>query len=506
MVQSLKVILWGEEIGRLAWDARRRLSYFMYNPTFLKKGLNISPLVAPVDGVRGLTPIWGEEAKIYQKLPAFVADSLPDAWGNQLFDLWRQQNHLSNADITPLDKLSFIGKRGMGALEFVPEVSRERRVEKIDIKSLASLAERIFTERENARILPEESITMQSLLTVGTSAGGRQPKAIVAINRKNGEVRSGQISGLEDFDYCLIKFGNSQYCSAELEMTYYKLATMAGINMMPSELYQVDGNNHFMTKRFDRKDGKKVHTQTLAAINPDADSYEQLIAICRKLHLPETDCYEVFRRMVFNVLANNTDDHNKNFSFIMNEDGTWRLAPAYDITYIFDSGGFLPNEDHCMYIRAKLRGITRDDVIQLAKDNGIRRPDAIIRDIVKAIKQFRVVATKYGVAEQWIGRIETTIAEHLKSWGELEAITCSTGEFVINGHTVKNIRMEQAYKGNFHLLAEIDGQERKFVIGKNKEEFSLIESIGIANLSSDQLNLKSATIIQYTIKGRFMSR
>ena len=487
MVQSLKVILWGEEIGRLAWDARRRLSYFMYNPAFLKKGLNISPLTAPVDGVRGLTPIWGEEAKIYQKLPAFVADSLPDAWGNQLFDLWRQQNHLSNADITPLDKLSFIGKRGMGALEFVPEVSRERRVEKIDIKSLASLAERIFTERENARILPEESITMQSLLTVGTSAGGRQPKAIVAINRKNGDVRSGQISGLEDFDYCLIKFGNSQYCSAELEMTYYKLATMAGINMMPSELYQVDGNNHFMTKRFDRKDGKKVHTQTLAAINPDADSYEQLIAICRKLHLPETECYEVFRRMVFNVLANNTDDHNKNFSFIMNEDGTWRLAPAYDITYIFDSGGFLPNEDHCMYIRAKLRGITRDDVIQLAKDNGIRRPDAIIRDIVKAIKQFRVVATKYGVAEQWIGRIETTIAEHLKSWGELEAITCSTGEFVINGHTVKNIRMEQAYKGNFHLLAEIDGQERKFVIGKNKEEFSLIESVGIANLSSDQL-------------------
>ena len=317
MVQSLKVILWGEEIGRLAWDNKRRMSYFIYNPAFLKKGLNIAPWVAPVDGVRGLTPIWGEEAKIYQKLPAFVADSLPDAWGNQLFDLWRQQNHLSNADITPLDKLSFIGKRGMGALEFLPEISRERKAEKIDIKSLANLAERIFTERENARILPEESITMQSLLTVGTSAGGRQPKAIIAINRKNGEVRSGQISGLEDFDYFLIKFGNSQYCSAELEMTYYELATMAGINMMPSELYHIDGNNHFMTKRFDRKDGKKIHTQTLAAISPDTDSYEQLIVVCRKLHLPEAECYEVFRRMVFNVLANNTDDHNKNFSFVM---------------------------------------------------------------------------------------------------------------------------------------------------------------------------------------------
>ena len=480
-------MLWGEEIGRLAWDAKRRLSYFTYNPAFLKKGLNISPLAAPADGVRGLMPIWGEDAKIYQKLPAFVADSLPDAWGNQLFDLWRQQNHLSNADITPLDKLSFIGKRGMGALEFLPEVSRERKTEKIDIKSLATLAERIFTERENARILPEESITMQSLLTVGTSAGGRQPKAIVAINRKNGEIRSGQISGLDDFDYCLIKFGNSQYSSAELEMVYYELAAMAGINMMPSELYQVDGNNHFMTRRFDRKDGKKVHIQTLAAISPEADSYEQLIAVCRKLHLPETDCSEVFRRMVFNILANNTDDHNKNFSFVMSEDGFWRLSPAYDITYIFDNGGFLPNEDHCMYIRAKLRNITRDDVIQFAKDNGIRRPDAVIREVASSLKQFRTVALKYGVSEQWIGRVENTIVDHLKSWGELEETAPAICEFVINGHIVKNIRMEQAFKGNFHLLAEIDGHERKYVIGKSKEEFSLIESIGIANLSSEQL-------------------
>lgn len=160
MVQTLKVILWGEEIGRLAWDARRRLSYFMYHPAFLKKGLNIAPLVAPTDGVRRLMPIWGEDAKIYQNLPAFVADSLPDAWGNQLFDLWRQQEHLSHADITPLDKLSFIGRRGMGALEFLPKVSRERKTEKMDIRSLVNLAERIFIERENARILPEESIAM----------------------------------------------------------------------------------------------------------------------------------------------------------------------------------------------------------------------------------------------------------------------------------------------------------------------------------------------------------
>ena len=492
MTKTLKVILWGEEIGRLAWDEHRHLSYFIYNPDFIKKGLNISPLVAPIDGVRALAPVWGEDAKVYQKLPAFVADSLPDAWGNQLFDLWRLQNHLSNADITPLDKLSFIGKRGMGALEFEPELSRERRTTKIDMKSLADLAARIYTERENARILPDESITMQSLLTVGTSAGGRQPKAIIAINRKNGEIRSGQISGLKDYDYYLLKFGNTQYSSAELEMTYYELASKACIRMMPSELYQVDGNNHFITKRFDRDGERKVYTQTLAAISPDADSYEQLITVCRKLHLPDADCQEVFRRMVFNILANNTDDHNKNFSFIMSEDGTWRLSPAYDMTYIIDTGGFLPNEDHCMYIRAKLRNITRDDVIKFARDNGIRRPDAIIRDVVNSLKQFRTIAVKYGVSVEWTGRVESTIINHLKAWGEWQE-KINTPELVINGHSVSNIRIEQTYKGNFHLLATIDGKERKYVIGKNRDAFSLIEKTGIANLTTEQLKAMAET-------------
>ena len=433
-----------------------------------------------------MLPVWGEDAKIYQKLPAFVADSLPDAWGNQLFDLWRQEQKLPNSEINPLDKLSFIGRRGMGALEFIPEANRERRAGKIDVKSLADLAERIFVERENARILPEESITMQSLLTVGTSAGGRQPKAIIAINKETGEIRSGQIAGLEGHDYYLLKFGNSEYCSAELEMTYYRLATLAGINMMPSELYRVDANNHFLTKRFDRDGEKKIHTQTLAAIYPEAESYEQLITVCRKLYLPEADCQEVFRRMVFNILSNNTDDHNKNFSFIMKEDGAWRLAPAYDITYIIDKGGYLPNKDHCMYIRAKLHDISRSDVIEFARDNGIRRPDAIIRDVVSSLKQFRTIAKDNGVSESWIGRVESTIVEHLKAWGEWEHEAVDVA-IDINGHIISNMHVEQTYKGNYHLLANIDGTERKFVISKNKKEFATIEQIGLANLTTDQL-------------------
>lgn len=478
--------MWGEEVGRLAWDERRRLSYFIYNPEFVKKGLNISPLMAPVDGMRAMMPVWGEEAKIYQKLPAFLADSLPDAWGNQLFDLWRQQNHLSNADITPLDKLSFIGKRGMGALEFQPEMTHERKPEKIDLRSLAELAERIYTERENACIKPEESISMQSLLTVGTSAGGRQPKAIIAINRESGEIRSGQIAGLKGYDYYLLKFGNSKDSSAELELTYYELATKAGIRMMPSALYPVDGTNHFITKRFDREGDKKLHTQTLAAMSPEANSYEQLMSVCRKLRLPESDCQEVFRRMVFNILANNTDDHNKNFSFIMGDDGSWRLSPAYDITYILDNGGYLPSEYHCLYVRAKLSKITRDDLIRFALDNAIRRPDSIIRDVVGSLRQFREVALKNGVSKELTGRVEATIIDHLKFWGEWSEDT-QASEWVINGHAVADIRLEQQFKGNFCLRATIDGRELKYIIRKGTPDHDMLTRTGLANLSESML-------------------
>ncbi len=486
MIKALKVILWGEEVGRLAWDERRKLSYFMYNDEFVKKGLNISPLVAPIDMVRTLMPVWGEDAKIYQKLPSFVADSLPDAWGNQLFDLWRQQNRLANAEITPLDKLSFIGKRGMGALEYQPELSHVRKPEKVDMKSLADLAARIYDERENVKILPEESITMQSLLTVGTSAGGRQPKAIIAINKESGEIRSGQIGGLKEYDYYLLKFGDSQYSSAELEMTYYEMATIAGISMAHSELYSVEGKNHFITKRFDREGAEKKHTQTLAAMYPDANSYEHIIEVCRKLHMPETDCQEVFRRMVFNILANNTDDHNKNFSFIMQKDGSWRLSPAYDITYVWDNGGFLPSEHHCLYIRAKLSGITRNDVIQFAHDNGIRRPDAIIQQVADALSQYRPIAVRNGVSNELIGRVEKTIIDHLRAWGLKEPQETEVFYDKV-GRKIENFRIEQQFKGNYLLQAIVDGKNWRYIIRKGTPEHEQLTEMGIANVTGERL-------------------
>ena len=402
----------------------------MYNPAFLKGALDIAPLAASIHHPLSTRAIFGEAERIYQKLPSFIADSLPDAWGNQLFEQWRKDNHLTERSVTPLEKLAFIGKRGMGALEFVPEVERGTVVGNVDIKALADLAEKIATERENVKILPDESLTLQSLIAVGTSAGGRQPKGIIAIDRKTGEIRSGQIGVEPDLDYYILKFGDKTRCSAELEQTYYEMAVAAGINMMESRLLKVDGINHFLTKRFDRNETGKLHTQTLAAMDPEADTYEKLFAVCRRLHLPEVDCQELYRRLVFNILANNTDDHHKNFTFVMNRQGTWRLSPAYDMTYIFDTGGYLPNEEHCLMIGGKLRGITRDDAVLFARDNGIRRPDAVIRDVAASLKQFRAIAAKYGVSEQWTGRVETTIVNHLKAWGEWEEAPAPSGQAI----------------------------------------------------------------------------
>ena len=486
MKEVLKIFLWGMEIGRLAWHEGRHISYFNYNPEFLHGNLDIAPLAAPIHHPLSTRAIFGEMERIYQKLPSFIADSLPDAWGNQLFDQWRKENHLSERSVTPLEKLAFIGKRGMGALEFVPEIDRGAMTDKIDLKALASLAERIAIERENVKILPDESHTLQSLISVGTSAGGRQPKGIIAIHKETGEIRSGQADVDPNYDYCLLKFGDEERSSAELEQTYYEMALAAGINMMESRLLEVEGTKHFLTKRFDRNETGKLHTQTLAAMDPEADSYERLLTVCRKLHLPEVDCQEVFRRLVFNILANNTDDHHKNFTFIMNRQGMWRLSPAYDLTYIFDTGGYLPNKDHCLMIGGKIRDISHKDIISFADENGIRTPESIIRKVASAVASFRTLAQRNGVRDEWIGRIENCLSEHLSAWGFI-ANPKSFSFSVPPRHDIEDAHIEAAYKGNFHLHATIDGKAYKYILRMGTQDHNEITEIGLSNLTEEMM-------------------
>lgn len=482
----LKVMLWGHEVGRLCIEPRRHLPYFEYNREWIESGLDISPLDASIKLPQNLRPIFGASEKIYQKLPPFLADSLPDAWGNALFEQWRLRQGIKPGEITPLDKLAFIGKRAMGALEFFPETSNFDSKENLDLKALIDLAEQIYTQRENAHIDSDQSLTMQALMAVGTSAGGRQPKAIIAINSETGEIRSGQVGGLKGFEHCILKFGIKERSTAELEMTYYEMAQKAGIQMMPCWLMDVEGDKHFVTKRFDREGERKLHMQTLAALYPEADSYERLLWVCRKMRLSELDSEEVFRRMVFNILANNTDDHNKNFSFLMDEQGRWSLSPAYDLTYIFNTGGFLPETRHCLMIRGKYDGVTLEDVMALAAENGIRKAESIIREVGKAVMVFRAIAEKNGVKEQWISAVENTLNKNLEYWG-ITQHKVGISYVDADGRKVENARIEQQYKGNYHLLATIDGKERKYVIRKKTVEHEEISRMGMAILPDEYL-------------------
>lgn len=355
------------------------------------------------------------------------------------------------------------------------------------MKALADLAQKIFTERENVKIMPNESLTMQSLIAVGASAGGRQPKAIIAIKTETGEIRSGQIAGQKGFEYCILKFGNPERSSAELEMAYYKMATAAGIDMIPCRIIEIEGQNHFITRRFDRDEERKLHMQTLAALYPNADSYEKLLVVCRKMHLPESIQDEVFRRMVFNILANNTDDHNKNFLFLMDENGRWSLSPAYDMTFIFNVSGFLPEKMHCLMMQGKYQGHTKEDALLLAKENGIRKADTIINRVAEAISHFRQYAEVCNVSQQWIDAIETTLKSHLADWGLSEQ--SKNISFRIDGTLFENVRVERTYKGNYQLLCNVNNKEHKFVITNKKDEYELIDKAGVDNLTKEQLIL-----------------
>lgn len=485
ITRTLKVLLWGKEIGRLSWDGRRGVSYFECSRGFLQGGLDAFPLIASVSDPASRRPIMGDkENKLYRRLPPFIADSLPDAWGNQVFECWRMHQGIRNQEITPLDILSFIGRRGMGALEFMPETSGMKKSEVVNLQALAELSQRIFAERAEVRIMADESLTMQSLIAVGTSAGGRQPKALIAINPSTGEIRSGQIACQKGFEYCILKFGDAERCSAELEMAYHEMAALAGIEMMPCRLIEVGGRRHFITRRFDRDEERKLHMQTLAALYPEADSYERLLMVCRKMRLPESAQEEVFRRMVFNILANNTDDHNKNFSFLMDESGKWRLSPAYDMTYIFNAGGYLPETSHCLLMQGKLSGHTKGDALSLARNSGVRKAEAIIKQVAEAVSQFDRIARKHGVKEKWVHSVASTLNGHLADWG-LAGEERMSVSFEIEGRTFTDVRIEQAYKGNFHLYATEDGRERKFVISKNKPEYVQIQNAGIDNMTED---------------------
>ena len=405
----LSVILWGQEIGQLCWNPVKGNSYFFFSREYLNSGLDIAPLTASSKIPLARFAIYGNtDSAKYQKLPPFIADSLPDDWGNTLFDQWFAEHHYHEKDKTPLAKLSFVGNRAMGALEFAPcSEDAFSASERLLIPKLYDLAKKIEQDREHAVISPDETLTQKALMAVGTSAGGRFKKAIIAMDEE-GNIFSGQTSAKGDRRYYILKFNTPEFCISEIEKTWYDLATGAGITMMPSRLIKVEGVNHFLTERFDRRGGEKIFTQTLAAVNPDAYCYENLFSTARQLSIPQDEIDELFLRLVFNILSNNTDDHAKNFSFIMEKDGSWHIAPAYDLCFIFRTPTS-PERFHEFSVMGKHEDITVSDLLAFASQNDIKNPIKYIEKVKDALGNFRQLAVANGVSPQFIEIIESAL-------------------------------------------------------------------------------------------------
>lgn len=468
----LKVMLWDNEVGRLMWDHMRNYCVFEYHPDFLTKGWNIAPFVHPVDSLAAKRPFVYRD-RTGKGLPPFIADSLPDAWGSLVFDEWAKRNGLRGHDITPLEKLGYIGRRGMGALEFLPEKFTDDNDEAIIINDLARLAEQIFQERDGMVVRADTSLTLQSLFKIGSSVGGRQAKAVIAYNPATKDIRSGQTCTDPEFIQSILKFDiptQYDYPATRMEMVYYKMATDAKLTMMPSWLLEVEGKKHFMTERYDRRHGEKIFCQSVGAIAPDVDSYEGLIQVARKLCRDKSVVINIFRQAAFNFLSGNTDDHKGNFSFLMDKSGKWTLSPAYDITFTWRS----PSESasHCFSLRGKINNVTRDDLIEFAKDESIPMPNRIIDEVMTGICNFRTYCETYQVPPFWRDFIEESLHElapeeykdRLLGWKEqkIEA-------YVEDSHKIKNPTLTLSTKGHVHLEANIDGFNRRYVIRRDTE-------------------------------------
>ena len=417
MVDVAIVKLYGETIGIFRWDGRNNIVQFEYEKKFIGRGLEPAPLMMPVlpGRVYSFRNI-GEET--FKGLPGLLADSLPDTYGRALFDRWLALTGRTSSNI--VETLCFLGKRCMGALEFEPAIYDYSPNLKIEIDSLVDVASEALLKKESfgVNINDDKRSAIAEILRLGTSAGGQRAKAIIAYNKSTGEVRSGQTDVPDGFEHYIIKLDGVTATTGlretgnygRLEYSFYKLAETCGIEMSECSLIEENGYAHFLTKRFDRADGKKIHMQTLCGIAHydyrlhRAYSYEQAFNVMRALRLPYPQAQEMFRRMVFNVVIRNQDDHTKNISFLMGEDGVWRLSPAYDMLYSYNpNGGWTAT--HQMSINGKFDNITRKDLLECGARNNIKRASSIIDEVCEAASKWPTIAKECDVPQNRIDSI-----------------------------------------------------------------------------------------------------
>ena len=418
-IKTAFVKIWGQTVGAVAWDEEQQLASFEYDPKFKANNIDLAPIKMPISSNQNifsfpeLRPAKNSEFDTFKGLPGLLADVLPDKYGNQLMNVWLAQNGRPENSMNPIEQLCFIGTRGMGALEFEPtQLKSTKRTFQVEINSLVDIAQRMLAKRNKfeANLNEDEQQAVLDILKIGTSAGGARPKAIIAYNKKTGQVRSGQTNSPKGFEHWLIKldgvsdaqFGESKGYG-RIEMAYYNMAKDCGLQMMESELLEENGRAHFMTKRFDRENGSvKHHMQTFCAMQHydfnevGSYSYEQLFQTMRLLRLPYPDAEQMFRRMVFNIIARNCDDHTKNIAFLLKEGGNWELAPAYDICHAYRPDSIWVSQ-HALSINGKRKGIVKDDLLNFAKAMNIKKSTHIISEINTKVQNWNNYADEVQV-------------------------------------------------------------------------------------------------------------
>lgn len=413
------VKIWGELAGAVAWDEKNGIASFEYEPKFKRLGWDLSPLKMPITDSRKvyyfpeLRRNKLDTSDTFKGLPGLLADVLPDKYGNQLINMWLAQQGRPQDDMNPVELLCFIGSRGMGALEFEPTTLKDTpKTFSVELDSMIDIAQKMLSNKLafTTNLKKEEEKGVLEILKIGTSAGGARPKAVISYNEKTGEVKSGQTQAPKGFEHWLIKLdgvsdvqlGDSKGYG-RVEMAYYNMATACGITMMPSRLLEENGRAHFMTKRFDREGGEtKHHIQTLCALKHfdfnlvTSFSYEQLFQTMRELKLSYQDMEQQFRRMVFNVIARNCDDHTKNFSFILKKDREWELAPAYDVCHAYRPGSEWVSQ-HALSINNKRQEITKTDLLAVGELISSKKAAAIIDEVNETVSHWKTFANEVEV-------------------------------------------------------------------------------------------------------------
>ena len=430
MVDVAEVKIWGELAGAVRWDEEQQLGYFQYDPNFIEKGWDLSPIKMPITNGNTIYSFpelrkgRNETEDTFKGLPGLLADALPDKYGNRLINVWLAKQGRPENSMNPVEKLCFIGRRGMGALEFEPaQIKTNKNTFSLELDSLIDVAKKMLNERESflTNIDKDEEKAMQDILKIGTSAGGARPKAVIAYNPKTKEIRSGQSNVPKGFEHWLIKldgvsgaqFGESTGWG-RVEYAYYLMAKACGINISECELLEENGRAHFITKRFDRKGNTKHHIQSFCGIqhydfnDMYGFSYEQLFQTMRLLRLTYPEAEEMFRRMVFNVLATNYDDHTKNFSFLLKQNESWSLAPAYDLCFSFDETNHWVSKQ-TLSVNGKRLDITKEDLMTIAKDNNIKKGKQIIEEVNSVVSNWKSFAKKAGVRKDLTYRIQQNL-------------------------------------------------------------------------------------------------